>query len=428
MTAPALAVRNAALRRRRLGSLLVTGLVLVGLPLGFGHPGVHAVRSLLVPGAGLYNHRHALLGVAFTLAAIVATVCWIRWGMDWLVGAVVVASMTTAATLAFQDHPLPVPEISAAHEFPLVILVMGALSSVQLAWRRSAFGRRYRARPSVASRTQLSGIEQCRTASISALAGIAAPVELNIDALTKRCRRVGIAARLRINGDPMRADHAHVRTALLLNGHLGEQAVQDFRGDAARALAGVPASEPGWTRLLDGTLAACALQRDAQALQALPHAGGDVDIRERWSASLNGSLALRNRHRPGSVWTPLGLRGPRADTWEHSAATALAYSAGYLANTDDWTALRKRTLAAAARGNAVVDDERLIAAGRVWLTMIDDEEASRILDRVTIGRDRLAVALATMASTLRTDPTLLCNDPTLLRNGAPGVSPGERKL
>jgi hypothetical protein len=389
-------VRNAIVRRRRLWSLLISGLIVVGLPVGFGHRGVHAVRSLLVPGAGLYNHRHALLGATFTLAAIAATVCWIRWGMDWLVGAVVVASMVAAAILAYQDHPVAVTPISAAHEFPLVILVMGALSSAQLAWRRSVFGRRYHARTSVAGRTELTGIEQCRIASISKLAGADVAVDLNAGALEKRCRRVGVAARFRFRGDPMRADHAHVRTALMLTGHLDESADQNFRADAARALGGVPSSEPGWTRLLDGTLAACALEQ-----------AGERNVWDRWSATLNGSLQLRNQQRPGSVWTPLDLRGPRADTWEHAAATAIAHAAGGLLHTNDWTALRKRTLAAAARGNSIVDDERLVAAGRIWLTMVEDEEARRVLGRVTIHLDSLAVALDAMATSLHSNPTLL---------------------
>jgi hypothetical protein len=396
---------GAAVRRRRWSSLLITTLVVVALPYGFGHRGAHAVRSLLVPGAGLYNHRHGFIGATFTVAAIVATVCWIRWGMDWLVAAIVVASMGAAATLAHTDHPaVALVEMSAAHEFPLVVLVMGALSSAQLAWRRSAFGRRHVARNRIAGRTPLPGIDQCRAASILRLAGTDEAVGLNISALTNRCRRVGVGARFRVSGDPMRTDHAHVRTALLLTGHLDESATRKMLDDADHAFAGVPSSEPGWTRLLDGTLAALALRRS-----------GDEQVGERWSAALNGPFARRGQRRPGSLWTPLGLRGPSADTWEQSAATAVAYATGWLSNADDWAALRKRTLAAAARGNGVADDERLVAAGRIWLTSTHDEEASRILERVTIRRDPLAVALDALAASLRTNPTMLRADPETTR-------------
>jgi hypothetical protein len=123
-----------------------------------------------------------------------------------------------------------------------------------------------------------------------------------------------------------------------------------------------------------------------------------------------GPLSLRQQRRPGSVWTPLGLRGPRALPWEQSAATALAHAAGWLPDAGDWNALRQRTLAAAARGNTVADDERMVAVGRIWLAMIDDEATSQILDRVTIHRDPLAVALDVMATSLRANPTLLRAD------------------
>ncbi len=270
-----------------------------------------------------------------------------------------------------------------AHEFPLVVLVMGALSWVRIAWRRTPIGRRRasRARPSVAP------VDRARAAAVAALAG--SVVEYDGDALALRCRRVGVAARARFGGDPLRIDHAHARAALSLTGRLEDAALGRFRADAASALLGVPASEPGWVRLLDGTLAALALQR-----------GGDSGAGARWSASLEGPFALRRGHRPSAFWTPIAVRGPRGATWEHAAATGLARSAGWLVTDDDWQAVRTRTLAAAARGSAVADDERLVAAGRIWLRFVADPQAARVIGRVTIHRDPLAIALDQFATSL----------------------------
>ncbi len=361
-------------RRRRLWTLLITVMVVVALPALFGHRGTHAVRSLIVPGAGLYDHRHAWIGVAFTVSAVVAMVLWMRWGMDWLVGVVVIASMTTAAAMAYNAHPAVSGQVAyAAHEFPLVVLVMGALSGLRLAWRRSPLGRWQAARARAAGRVGLGEVDSCRVTSIAALAQSGVPpTELNIDRLLHRCRRVGIAARGRFTGDPMRTDHAHFRTALCLTGQLDPVALGNFRRDATRSSTGVPASEPGWVRLLDGTLAALALQR-----------AGDAHVGERWSAAMQGPLSLRRGHRPGSTWTPLALRGPRSETWEQAAATGLARATGWIQDDADWTAVRTPVLAAAARGNAIAVDERLVAAGRIWLVFVDDEQAKRIVARVT---------------------------------------------
>ncbi|MEQ1701710.1 MAG: hypothetical protein ABMA25_16495, partial [Ilumatobacteraceae bacterium] len=234
----------------------------------------------------------------------------------------------------------------------------------------------------------------------SAIADVPSSVVLDRTAVDTRCRRIGIAARGRVGGDPLQRDHALARSALSLSGSLDAAATEAFLHDGARASAGVPASEPGWVRLLDGTLAALALQR-AGAAEAPP----------RWAAALDDSFALRRGHRPDATWTPLGLRGPRADAWQHAAAAGLARGAGWLTTDDDWHALRKRTLAAAARGSAIAEDERLVAAGRLWLRLVDDDQASRIIGRVTIHRDPVAVALAALADALAADPQLLTTTP-----------------
>lgn len=382
------------IRHRRALALLATGIVVTALSFGFGHRGVHAVRSLIVPGAGLYDHRHWVLGVTLTLAAIAATIAWSKWGMDWTVLAVLVAAMTLSAALAYDDHPAAQFRASAAaHEFPLVVLVMAGLSWVRIVWRRTPIGRRRAARD-LQHRPLL---DDCRASSIAALTGHAGDAP-DAAALRRRCRRVGIAARGRVSGDPLRIDHAHTRTALALHGLLDEPAIERFRADAARSVVGVPASEPGWVRLLDGTLAAVAL-----------HRAGDAGAGDRWSEALRGPFELRHGHRPSALWTPVGLRGPRGATWEHAAAAGIARAHGWVTTDDDWQALRTRVFAAAARGNTVPDDERLVAAGRILLRFVDDEQAARILGRVTVHRDPIAVALDAVAGALDPDSS---DDPT----------------
>ena len=128
---------------------------------------------------------------------------------------------------------------------------------------------------------------------------------------------------------------------------------------------GVPASEPGWVRLLDGTLAALALERPATRGAA---SGG--------RPSLDGPFRLRRGHRPAAFWTPLGVRGPRGATWEHAAATGLARAAGWIATDDDWQAVRTRTLAAAARGTrspTTSDSWRPVGSG---CRFVDDPQAA----------------------------------------------------
>jgi hypothetical protein len=391
---------NDTVRRRRAIGLLAIGVLVTALSFGFGHRGVHAVRSLILPGAGLYDHRHLLLGVALTVAAVVATVAWMRWGMDWSVVAVLVASMALSAALAYDDHPVgPRQVAAAAHEFPLVIIVMGGLSWVRLAWRRSPVGRRraLRAEPAVPA------LDRCRATAIAALSTTSAVAvdPADVTAWRTRSRRIGIAARGRFGGDPLRVDHAHVRATLSLVGHLEPDAMAAFRADASTSLLGVPASEPGWVRLLDGTLAALALRQ-----------AGDAAAGERWSAALSGPFQLRRGHRPAAWWTPLAVRGPRGAAWEHAAASGLARSVGWITTDDDWTALRTRALAAAARGTALADDERLVAAARLWLPFVDDAQAARIIARVTVHRDPVAVALDAVANSLSASPDHTLRPPT----------------
>lgn len=360
--------------RRRWLALGGTALVSLVLTAGFGHAGAHMARSILVPGAGLYDERLPV-GLALTALAVVATVAWLRWGMDWWLVAVVVLAVVVSGVLAEDGHPAEVQQ--AAHEFPLVVVVLGAIAWVRSMSRRLPLVHRLRRAPRV---RPLPPVDRCRAAAIAALAGT--EVEMaSIEArdVVVRARRINLLARGRRGGDPFRVDHAHTRAALALTDRLGDEQLARFRADAAASWAGVPCSEPGWARLLDGALAAIATGQP-----------------ERWIEHLHGALHLRRGHRPAWIWTPLGIAAGRADEWEHAAATALARAHHWIGD-EDWAALRKQALGAAARGTANKADERLIAAARIWVALVDDEPAARVLARPTVRHDALAVALDALA-------------------------------
>lgn len=162
---------------------------------------------------------------------------------------------------------------------------------------------------------------------------------------------------------------------------------RSFHAEATANRCGVPASEPGWVRLLDGTLSALALSVD------------DPRACDRWSEMLGQQLRLHRGHRPAWVWVPLGAAAGRPDDWEHAIAGALACAAGWV-NADDWSALRARTLGVAARGIGHPSDQRLVAAGRLWSAHTQDTQAARLLARPTIGTDPLAAAIVAIADAI----------------------------
>lgn len=386
------------LRRRRVMVLCVSLAVPVALVLGLGHRGVHMLRSVLVPGAGLVGSNN-LAAALCMVAAVVATVAWVKWGMDWLLVTVVLVAVVASGLVSDAPHQagdaLSRP-VMAAHEFPLVLLAAGLVS-----WLRGVAGRvpgvshlaRRRARTAegLASIDRLSPTDRSRTAAVLALAGedaTAAVVAVD-PAIERRARRVGVWARGRRGGGAFRVDHAHARAGRVLSG-LPDT---DLVTDAARTALGVPCSEPTWVRPVDGALAALALHR----------AGGDT---RAWQAALDAELGLRRGHRPAWYWTPLGVSAGAAPAWEHAVAAALARAMGWVGD-DDWAALRTRALGASARGVEHPHDERLIAAARIWLVYVDDPRAAPLLARPTVRHDPLAVALDRLARRLAADPHLL---------------------
>jgi len=386
-------------RRRWVVGAAVAALPLLLWALG-GHAGVHAARSLLVPGAGLAEAQPAL-GALFAGAAVAATVAWLRWGTDWALVLVVAGAMAASAAWGSGDHGDDVVR-RAAHEFPLVVLIAAGIG-----WARATLGGvpgfgwlagRRVAEDHVTALADLPPVDRCRAVAVAALAGDVTDehrAAVTAHDVAERARRVGLAARFRTGGDPFRTDHAPARAALALVGLLAPEAAARFVADARRHPVGVPASEPTWVRTLDGTLAALALERL-----------GDHEAPSRWASALAGPLADRRGHRPSWWWSPLGLAAGRCLDWEHAAATALARERDWIDDAD-WARLRRRVLGAAARGSSRRDDERLIAAGRIWLALVDDPAADRIVARPTVRHDPLAVALDAHARHLRAARTPL---------------------
>ncbi len=407
--------------RRRVVVTVVSLTLAAVLAFSTGHAGEHALQNLIVPGLGLYE-TGLVAGVAVFVLAVVAVVWWVQWGVDWAPATVVIASSVAAAVAADGHHhaaalagtaaaaaaSTAAPVVArAAHEFPLVVVVVTGVVWLRGVVRRLPVVRGVAARrarraggdgnDATTSPAMLSVVDRPRVAAIAAM-GAGSDHEreraarwATDPAVARRAVRVGLAARGRSPRRGLAVDHAAPRAALLLSGALDDDAVVRFLDDCRRSRAGVPASEPTWVRLLDGTLAAVAART-----------AGDDEAPARWAAMLGGPLALRRGHRPVCWWTPLGVRIGSAPLWEHAAATAIARAQGWIGD-DDWAVLRPRLLGAAARGTAQIDDERAIAAGRLWLACLDDEQAARILTRPTVQHDPLAVALDRLATRVAAD-------------------------
>ena len=196
--------------RRRVVVLAASLALPALLVFGFGHRGQHMARNLLVPGAGLWE-EHLWVGLAFTVGMVAATVAWVRWGADWTVAAVVGGAVVASALWAPGGHDAPAAAspftpARAAHEFPLVVLVVGALS-----WMRSLTARVPLLRRLGARRPRrVRAVDHARAVAVAQVAGAAeeAAVPADVALLARRARRVGLAARFRVGGDPFRRDHA----------------------------------------------------------------------------------------------------------------------------------------------------------------------------------------------------------------------------
>jgi hypothetical protein len=401
-------MHTATLRVRRMVVLGAFVAVIATAWLAFGHRGQHVARGLLFPGAGLVDER-PLLAALCLAATVVATLAWLRWGADWLVATAAGLSVVLSALAVpvGQHASGPVPDSwqasAAAHEFPLVLIVVAVV-----AWLRALTLRvpliaawvsaRHRRRAGLGDVGQLPPVDRSRTAAVLALvggelAGRAAAVAADPE-VVERARRVGLVARFRTGGDPLRHDHAHARAALALTGRADREALDRLIADTDRHPLGVVCSEPGWVRPLDATLVALAVSR--------------AGVRPtRWTSALEQQFALDRGHRPAWWWTPLGIGAGSMPAWEHATTACLARAAGWIDHDRDWEALRRTALGASARGTSVAADERLIAAARILASLAGDTEAGRLLARPTVRHDPLAVAIDLLARRLADDPSAL---------------------
>jgi hypothetical protein len=409
-------VTRTTLQRVAGGALL---LLLIGYDavatgwLGFNERVVAMCRNVVFPGLG-FIETDIWLTVLFAVVAAASVVAWLRWGTDWIVGtvwvlAVLVAFLTVpthhhdaAATLTVS--PPPVRIARASHEFAAVLVIAAVLSRLRLAIAGMPGVRRVVARRATAPADRATALRRaaptnrCRAATIAAIAQRAGASRIDEALFTevleapdvrRRAARVAAWARWRLGGDPLRHDNAHARAALALWGGLTPEQLAGFRTDGQRSALGVPASEPTWARLLDGTLAAIALDEL-----------GERAAVGRWRAALDGPFRLRHGRRHGAVHTPTMFPVATGQPWEHAAATALARTRGWLGD-DDWPALRQRSLGAAARGGRRAEDARLVAAARVWAHVVDDGVAASILARPTRSTDPVAASLDDLFDAIR---------------------------
>jgi hypothetical protein len=252
----------------------------------------------------------------------------------------------------------------------------------------------------------LSTVERGRAGALWGLARLAGADIVDADVIRqslvlpdieRRAWRIGLLARGRLNDDPMGKYNAHTRSARLLWGLAPSHEMSDATAEAAQSSLGMAASEPGWVRLLDGSLMAAALQSN-----------GRSDAADIWRASLERWFRLRNGHRPSARQELLGVSPATASPWEHASAASIAVACGWIDPEPEWAALRQRVLAGVGRGGRSSGDNRLVAAGRCWAVQVGDEEASSLLQRVSIAEnDPIAMALDALAGALARNPEAL---------------------
>ncbi len=372
---------------KRYTALLAFVVVDVILIFGFGHRGVHAFRSLLLPGAGLYNHAYLWLGIFFTVVAFSATIAWLQWGTDVILVMVVLASVVTSAILSSSQHNAIDVQVSA-HEFPLIVIVAGAASWVRMMFGKRGSIRRHHLSSDIGFQNlnSLPPVERCQAVSVARLAGV--EVSYVQDDIVKRAQRINFWSRGHMGSHPFFQYHASARTAQVLSSPGNPDERQSFIQECKNSSSGVILSEPTWCRLLDGTLTAIALKRL-----------GEHQPLALWQSYMTDHFYVQRHHRPTAVWAPLAIRMTHASPWEHAAAMALAYAEG-ITNEQDWEMLKKSALGAAARGAKNPHDQRLVAAGRIFARAVHDDLSLRILNKPTLGSDPLAHALHVYANSM----------------------------
>ncbi len=380
-----------------------------------------AFRSAIAPGLGLFPESTGI-AIALLLAAFVCTWAWFRWGISlpaffvWWLGIVLTVRLFPAHThtelAAAAAAPTHGGYVLAAHEFTWIMAVYVVVYSVGLLVQRLPFlnrlvALRRRSRPAnERALLALPPVERARAVALWGIArdaGGAVPPEsllreaFGTPGMFRRARIISLLAHGRWShaGD---RDNAHLRAALILGdtdrrGSVAQAATLDARTSRLA----VPASEPGWVGLLDGTLLTAALQLN-----------GDAVAGARWAFVLDRWFGLHRGHRPGARHDFIGVTRERAPAWEHATATAIAAASGWCEPTTEWQALRRQVFGAIGRGGRTPNDNRLVAAGRCWAALMQDDEAETLLRRVTSSpRDPLAQALDSLAAALQANPAAL---------------------
>jgi len=161
-------VDPATLRTRRIVGTGVLLAIAVGAAFG-GHRGTHALQNLVVPGVGLIEVSWWLAAATFVLL-VGGLVLWLRWGADWVPLTSIVLSTVGAALLSSAGHGTPAT-MAATHEFPVVALLVSALTWLASAWRSLPWIGSFRKRP-VAPRpaSDLPPQERCQLVVLHSLA------------------------------------------------------------------------------------------------------------------------------------------------------------------------------------------------------------------------------------------------------------------
>jgi len=387
MQLPSADVTARTARRRRIGMVAIATLLTLdafstGL-FGGGERTLAIVRTVVLPGLP-FLEWHLPLGLVTIAAALAAVGAWLRWGTDWLPLLVVTVCLGLAAFVMplHHAHDSPAHVVQASHEFTVVLIVFAFVAQLRLLIARLPGGDRLRRH--LAEGLFFPAADTARAAAIDLLrdpASTAARLSLHDERLYKRAARISAWARFRFKTADLHGAHAPLRAALSLCDALGAGREAALRTESRLRLAGVPDSEPTWVRLLDGTLAALALDHL-----------GESECVNRWRATFDVRFALRHGRRPAALHAPTMLSLGTARVWEHAAATALAHRAGWI-DAADWPHLRPRCLGAAAGSRSDPDTLRLVAAGRLWANLTEDEEAATILARRTLGDEPVALAL-----------------------------------
>jgi hypothetical protein len=398
--------RHIAIRRglglTALSSLVILDLLATGW-FGGSERELAVIRSIILPGLAFVEWIPAL-GISVITLSVFSVWLWLRWGATWPIVLVMMGSVVTSATvLPLHSHeggpgipfwaltsltPLSLPSSAAevapiayaSHEFTIVLIIFALVGQLKgLLDRLPGMARLYDRLPSLMSE---GTIALARSVSLSSFAGTRTlPTQLAEPTIGPACARLVRTLTLRSGPTPMANAFSAYRLALIRTDALSPAESKQWVAECRVNLTGVPCSEPGWNRLLDGTLAALSLDpgRDAEAIS-------------RWQFTLRHQLRLRHGRRASSIHLPTMLSLGVAPLWEHALSLALAHQAGWLDAREDWAALRPHCLGLAAGGDNRPATLRLIAAGRLWCHLLGDSEAAEILKRRTLSSDPIALA------------------------------------